>query len=183
MIRLDLSTSAVSVESDGQVEPFITVRTLQTEGSASHVARRREPASPANPTPSTDELTHTIASRQGANVLREYDINEPGEYELTSGRRELQQNRSFNIRVEFVDNATMQISVLPGSFPCPWVVDDLLHHYRGTETFTFQVRIQGGEIGVETGDVTRIEDDEKGVKYARTTAWERILQDDDPTSV
>lgn len=173
MIRIDLTTSAISVESDGQVQPFVSVRTMQTAGSSSRVARRREHGSPV-----TDSVEHSIQSRQGMNVLREYDINEPGEYELTSGRREMEQNRTFFVRIEFIDNEQMQVSVLPGSFPCPWVVDDILHHYRGTETFTFRVRVTAGGVGVEAGDVTRIEDDQEGVKFNRATAWERILQDD-----
>jgi hypothetical protein len=173
MIRLDLSTSAVTAESDGLPEPFITVRTLQTTGSSSRVARRRQLGPGV-----TDEIGHSIQSRQGANVLREYDLNQPGEYELTSGRRELNQNRTFFVRVEFVDNETLRIGVLPGSFPCPWVVDNTVHHYRGSEILTFDVRVTSVGVGVVEGDITRIEDDETGVKFNRATAWERILQDD-----
>jgi hypothetical protein len=176
MIRLDLTTSAVTAESDGLTEPFITVRTLQTTGSASRVARLREWE--AAPSGLGEVIEETIRSRQGMNVLREYDINSPGVFVLTSGRREVNQNRTFYVRVEFTDNETMQISVLPGSALCPWVVDDTVHQYRGTETLTFNVRVTSVGVGLEEGDITRIEDDELGVKYNRATAWERILQDD-----
>ncbi len=124
MIRIDLTTTAVTVEGDGCFDHFITVRTLQTAGSASRVARFMENV----PEGASREIEETARSRQGSNVMREYDLDEPGVYSLTSGRREMQQNRTFYIRMEFVDNETMQVTVLPGSFPLvQWIVEDDLH--------------------------------------------------------
>jgi len=181
MIHLDLTSHAVTAEGDGDVDHLITVRTLQTDGSASMVARYRH--SDDAPVGATEDIEETVRSRAGRHVMREYDIDQPGVYVLVSGRREMEQNRAFYIRVSFDDVETLRIVVLPGSFACPWIVEDELHHYERDETFQFSVRVTHSGVAVADGEVLRIESDKSGVKFARTTAWERILEDDDPNSV
>lgn len=191
MIRLDLTGHAVTVEGDGNVNHFICVRSLQTAGSASRVARYidewigtsgDEAARSRNGR--QDEIVETVRSRSASgDVLREYDIDEPGVYSLTSGRRELQQNRTFYIRVEFT-NDEMTVTILPGSAaPCQWIVEDDLHNYVRDETYGFSVRFRLQDAPQGDGQVTRIESDKTGVKFERTTAWERLLEDDNPDSV
>lgn len=180
MIRIDLTTHAVIVEGDGNFDHFITVRTLQTAGSASRVDRYLE----NEPRGASREVTETARSRSGRNVMREYDIDEPGVYALTSGRREMEQNRTFYIRMEFIDNETMQVTVLPPSFArVQWIVEDDLHDYQNNETFSFRVRISHAGVAQAEGEVTRIESDVTGIKFERPTAWERLLDDDDSDSV
>jgi hypothetical protein len=176
VLHIDLTTQAVMVEGDGRFEHLLTVRTLQTEGSASRVARYIDEHR-------QQDITETARARQGTNVMREYDIDEPGFYLLTSGRRELQQNRTFHISVQFVDNETLQISVLPSSFPCTWIVNDDLHNFQNNETYTFHVRITSQGVPQAEGEILRIESDLEGVTFERSTAWSRILEDDDPDSV
>ena len=182
MIRIDLTTSAVTVEPDGQVQPFVTVRTLQTPGSSSLVVCDASLTTQTSESGRPIELTESIRTRSGANVLREYDLNEEGDYSLTSGRRDGPQTRTFYIRIEFVSNEIMKIMVFPSSPVCTWVVEDTIHQFKGTETLAFEVRASTHEIGIEQGDITRIESD-SGVKFNRSTAWERLLEDDKPDSV
>jgi hypothetical protein len=178
MIRIDLTTLAVTVEGDGSLDSIVTVRTLQTPGSSSRVARWDEEAGLIQ-TP-LDEIAR---SRQGQNLLLEYDIDQAGVYTLTSGRRELQQNRTFFVRVAFPNREAMTITVLPGSAECPWVVEDELHNYTSGETFQFFVRVAAHGVPVADGEITRMESDKTGVKFERATAWERLMEDDDTDSV
>jgi 2-polyprenyl-6-methoxyphenol hydroxylase-like FAD-dependent oxidoreductase len=179
MILIDLTSYAVTVEGDGDVDHLITVRTLQTDGSSSAVWRYRED----EPVGATDGIEETVRSRAGRHVMREYDIDRYGVYALVSGRREMEQNRAFYIRVTFDDVETMRIAVLPGSSACSWVVEDELHHYERGETLQFSVRVSRSGVAVADGELTRIESDRSGVKYERSTAWDRILEDDDVDSV
>lgn len=185
MIRIDLTTSTVTVEGDGDLDHLISVRTLQTEGSSSIVSHYLdEQPLDSMPQGRTEPLPETARARQGRNVMSEYDIDSPGIYSLTSGRREMNQNRTFYVRVEFLNNEEMQVTVLPGSFaPVLWVVEEDLHNYARGERFGFTVRVTSHGLAVADGEITRIESDQTGVKYERTTAWERLLEDDDPDSV
>jgi hypothetical protein len=200
MIRLDLTGHAVTAEGDGDLDHFITVRTLQTavtaegdgdldhvrtlqtEGSASRVARYLEPNLTrwdAGRLGRSVVIEETARSRSGTSVMREYDIDEAGVYSLTSGRRGLEQNRTFYVNVTFPDRETMQITVLPGSAVCPWAFDvGDLHNYRNDETFSFQVRVTHAGVGLADGEVTRVESSVAGVKFDRKNAWERLLDDD-----
>lgn len=187
MILLDLTTAAITVEPDGDVDHLVSVRTLQTADSTSRVAYYGlERTRVSEHTPADQELEESVRSRQGTNVMREYDIDQPGVYALTSGAREVtnRHSRTFYIRVEFIDTEIMQISVLPGSFArIQWVFDDDLHTYEPGETFAFQVRVTHAGVATADGEITRIESDRTGVKYERATAWERLMADDDPNSV
>ena len=175
MIRLDLTTHAVTAEGDGDPEHLITIRTLETEGSSSRV-ERHDARGP-------QVIGEIVRTRQGRNVMREYDLDEPGEYMLTSGRREMQQNRSFYIRLELISPEFMRIYVLPNSFTCPWVIEDNLHDHRNGETWFFDVRTTIAGVGTSEGEIHRIESDQDGVQFKRTTAWTRLLEDDSPDSV
>lgn len=180
MIHLDLTTSAVSVEGDKPEGPLATVRTIQNPWSNSRVAQ-------ATPT-GHREITESIRSRSGGQVLREYDIDEPGTYLMTSGRREEngsrdgEGSRNFEIRIERIDPEVLRVVVLPSSSACSWVVGEQVHHHHPAETFTFDVRVRHVGEQVE-GSLARMESDQAGVTFNRTTAWERLLEDDNPDSV
>jgi hypothetical protein len=180
MILLDLTTHAVTVEGDGNLDTLVTVRTLETEGSVSRVARFVDGVR----TGRTTALEETARARQGSNVMREYDIVDHGVYVLSSGRRDATQCRTFYVALDFPNVELMQMVVLPGSFPeVPWVVGEDLHQYRQDETFAFSVRVTLNGVALADGEITHMSSDQTGVKYERTTAWERLLDDEDPNPV
>ncbi len=191
MILLDLSTSAVTVEADGDHDRLLTVRTLQTEGSSSRVARWVDQVNGVEVTAASDlpmgrqeEIEESVRSRSGSNVLREYDITEPGVYAMTSGRRELQQNRTFYVRLAFHSREFIDVTILPGSFaPVSWVLDEGVHNYREGETLSFRIRVTNAGVGLEEAEIARITSDRSGTTFERTTAWDRVLKDDEPDSV
>jgi len=194
MIQIDLQQIAVAVEGNGDLDHLITVRTLQTEGSSSRIVRYPDATIEAVNGGVLDvtsvhrlgrevEIEETIRSREGTNVSREYDVDLPGIYAMTSGRRELHQNRTFFLAIEFLNNEEMQVTVLPGSFPCQWIVNDDLHNVGMGETYRFAVQVTQHGMATGEGQVTRIQSDQTGVKFARSTAWERLLEDEDGDSV
>jgi hypothetical protein len=192
MIHIDFQQIAVAVEGDGNVDHLITVRTLQTDGAASRVVRfpdanpsafERTDASVLSLLGREVAIEETIRSRQGANVSREYDLDLPGIYCMMSGRRGSTQHRTFFLMVEFLNNEEMQITVLPASSPSQWIINDDLHTIGHGETYSFAVRVTQHGMATGEGEVTRIASGQAGVKFARTTAWERLMDDDDADSV
>ena len=165
MIRIDLTTSSVSVEGDGVDEKFITVRALSEEKVIAN-AKRLE----------TGELIEeSVRNRSGTRLLFEYDLAEPGSYELLSGHRDSKQQRRFVLRIEHKENDVLRIHVLPESTPCPWVIEDNLHHFKGGETLLFDLI----PLACANGEgCIHVESTETGVKYHKPTSWEKLLNDD-----
>jgi hypothetical protein len=174
MIRIDLTTSAVTVEGDGSVDHLITVRTLRRHASRVELRRHGH---------AVRVLDESIRTRNGSHVLREYDLDEPGNYTLTSGRRELSQNRTFEITVSLLNTEIMRVDVLPSSFECAWVVEDQVHQHRHGDHFQFDVRITTNGVAQAEGEIARMESFNGGVRFERATAWARLMKDDDADSV
>ena len=165
MIRIDLTTSSVSVEGDGMDEKFLTIRSLQ-EGEVISNAKNL----------ATGELIEeSVRNRSGTRLLFEYDLPEPGNYELLSGERDSRKQRRFVLRVEHKENSVIRIHVLPESTPCPWVIEDNLHHFKGGETLTFDLVPAACAIGE---GCIHAESDKTGVMFHKPTSWEKILNDD-----
>jgi hypothetical protein len=165
MIRIDLTTSSVSVEGDGMDEKFITIRALQ-EGGVLANAKRLETGI---------LIEESVRNRSGLRLLLEYDLEEPGDYELLSGHRDSKQQRRFVLRIEHKDHGVLRISVLPESTSCPWVIEDNLHHFKGDETLLFDLLPSSCAIGE---GCIHVESTTTGVQFHKPTAWEMILNDD-----
>ena len=169
MIRIDLTTSSVSVEGDGLDEKFITIRALQ-EGEVVASAKNQETG---------EVILESVRNRSGTRLLFEYDIESSGTFEVLSGHREGKQRR-FSLRIEYRDHDVIRIVVLQDSTSCPWVIENTLHHFTTGENLLFDLMPQACSVGE---GCIRIESDKKGIKLHRPTAWDHILKDDPAESV
>jgi hypothetical protein len=177
MIRIDFTTSSVTVEGDGHSEHLVSARTLDTPGAVGGVFRGEDADGTV--------MTEAVRCRTGTYLVQEFDLDEPGAYFILSGRRDRpeQPYRSFGIRVDQPQEDTIRISVGPtGNAAVAWVIEDVLHHHMPNTRFVFDVRISTLGIAQERPDITRLEADQGSAtipEFRRSTAWERLLEDDD----
>jgi ssDNA-binding Zn-finger/Zn-ribbon topoisomerase 1 len=162
MIRLDLTTPTVTVEGDGAEEHFFTVRAMQ---------RGDIPASVRRFVPDVQFLEEAVRTRSGDQVLCEYDITESGVYELRSACIGSLEQRYVELGVEFLDKDSLQLTVLPNSSICSYIVEDTIHYFIRGNTLRFELTVEGRCFHTES--------EKEDVKKHRATAWERILADDD----
>ena len=81
----------------------------------------------------------------------------------------------WSLRFRIKENDVLRIHVLPESTPCPWVIEDNLHHFKGGETLLFDLI----PLACANGEgCIHIESDKEGVKYHKPTSWEKLLNDD-----
>jgi hypothetical protein len=167
VIRLDLTTSTVTVEGDGVLEHFLTVRTMQ---------RGSIPASVRRFVPDVLGLEANVRTRSGDRVFNEFDITESGVYELLSAHIDsAHERRHIELGVEFQGEDGLRLTVLPNSSACAWVVEDTLQHFVTGDTMKFDLLITLSTVGE---GCIHLESEKEGVKKHRATAWERILADD-----
>lgn len=159
MIHIDVSQRIVQVEPDGNAALHVRIETLETLHSISQLR-----------TVNNSVIEETVRARTaGGRVSREYDITASGVYFVTSGMRDTTYSRTFEIRIEDVGTDGTMTMVVQSGPRSQWIVEDQLVQYDGREPLTIVVN-QHALTSVQNGPVQ---------EFNRSTAWERLLGDDD----
>jgi hypothetical protein len=160
MIHIDFSQDIVQVEPDGDTNQHVRIETLETPHSISQIR-----------TASNRFIEETVRARTaGGRVSREYDITRVGDlYFVTSGMRDTTYSRTFAISIGDVGEDGSTTMVVQSGPRSQWIVEDQLVQYDGREPLTITVN-QHALTSVQNGPVQ---------EFHRSTAWERLLGDDD----